>query len=129
MSKSTQPKAAATPGALPTFHHVIALAITKADSDLRKIAGMRVSDEHWDDADVYVDFAIELALTHIECMKTMTFEEDGEFSYEWFKVAGAVNLGRAVFSRKDCAYFRMLEGACEMFDQLAELVEFSEKVA
>lgn len=115
--------------ALPSLKQVIALSITKATSDLQRIVEMRSTDEHWDDDDVHVDFAVELALTHIERMKTMAFEGEGDFSYEWFKVAGALNLGLQTFSRKDCAYFRMLKGACGMFNHLAGLVEFTEKVA
>lgn len=121
---SAQEQGADTP---PSFNQVVALAINHAEYKLQRLIEQRSTDEHWDEKDVFVDFGVELALTHIARMKAMVFKEYSDFSYEWFKVAGAVNMGKEVFTRKDCAYFRMLNGACEMFDQHAGLVEFSEK--
>lgn len=126
MKAAAQVKPAAM---LPHVDQVVFLAICKAERSLQCLVDQRIADEHWDEVDVYVHFGVELALSHLSRMKSMVFGADCAFDQEWFKAAGALNLGKAVFSRKDCAYFRMLEGACEMFDQLAGLVEFSEKAA
>lgn len=125
MKANTQPKAAATPAALPSFQQMMALALEKTESDLRGLIRIRCNDEHWDeDADVHVDFAVELALSHVERMKTMGFEESLGFCAEWFKVVGAVNLAHKSFSRNDCLYSRSLKSACCMLDQVMELVDY-----
>ncbi len=127
MKDTAKNPASQAPSAMPGFQQVIALALTKADADLQRIIETRSVDEHWDDADTNVDFSIELALTHIDRMKTMTFDTADGFCYEWFKAGGAVHLALHAFSRPNCAYFRMLEGLSGMFAQIAGFVEFSEK--
>ena len=123
MKDTTRPKATAT-AALPTFQQVVALALGKAVSDLRRLIEIRCSDEQWDDADVDVDFAVELALTHIERMKELRFDAYDDFNHQWFKAAAAVNMGKKLFSRQDCWYSQSLAGTCSMFDQMAGLIEF-----
>lgn len=114
---------------LPSFPQVVALAIEKAEISLRRLIEIRCGDEKWADEDADVDFAVELAAAHIERMKGMGLQNYDDFSQEWFKVAGAVQLGRKAFSRGDCWYFRALVGTCGMFEQIAELVEFAEGAA
>lgn len=126
MKDTTRPKAEASKAALPTFQQVIALALAKAEQNLRRLIEIRCNDERWADADVDVDFAVELALTHLERMKAMSFENYNGLDYEWFKVAAALKLGKKQFSRPDCNYSRTLESTCNMFDQMAELFEFVE---
>lgn len=124
MKTSTQPKAVASKEGLPTFQQVVALALGKAESNLRQLIEVRCNDEHWAEADTDVDFAVELALTHLERMKGMSFEGYTGFDYEWFKVASALNMSQRLFSRQDCWYRRHLVSTCEMFNQMAELIEF-----
>ena len=103
---------------------MIVFALEKADKDLRRLIEIRCGDEQWDDVDVHIDFAVELALTHCERMKSMSFNEFSDFAYEWHKLAAVVRLGKSLFSRSDCWYSSALESVCSMFEQMVSLVEF-----
>lgn len=123
MKPSTKPKAPATGAALPSFQQFVALALEKAESDLECICRIRCADEHWEDKDVDVDNAVDLALDQVRRMKSITFNHLS-FDGEWYKVAAVLNLGAKAFSRKDCAYMRCLDSACHMFSQAGEMAEF-----
>ena len=116
----------ATPQDLPTFQQMVALAITKAEMDLKCLINIRCTDDRWSDDDNDTDFAVELAASHVEQMKGMKFETGVEFDLEWYKAAGALNLASKAFSREDCVYARFLSSTCKMFEHMATLVEFAQ---
>lgn len=116
----------ATPQDLPTFQQMVALAITKAEMDLKCLINIRCTDDRWSDDDNDTDFAVELAASHVEQMKGMKFETSVEFDLEWYKAAGALNLASKAFSREDCVYARFLSSTCKMFEHMAILVEFAQ---
>lgn len=123
MKDTTRTKALATAPQMPTFQQMVVLALAKADKDLRTLIEIRCGDEHWAEEDVDVDLAVELALTHLERMKSMSFTEYTGFDIEWFKVGAALNLGKKLFSRQDCWYRHALDRTCAMFDHIASMVE------
>ncbi len=123
--KASTPKAQAQ--ALPIFSQAVALALAKAQADLECMIKIRCADEHWDDCDNDIDFAVELTASHIARMKTMDFADSSAFEAEWFKAAGALNLGRKTFSRSSCAFGMMLAHMCALFEQMAAMVEFVER--
>ena len=126
MNTITKLKTAATVSALPTFQQAVAMALAKAEWDLKYIINTRRNDEQWDDNDVDVDYAVELALCHVQSMKAVAFADFDHFSTDWYKAAAAINLGIKIFSRNDCAYIRCLKCAGNMFQQTADMVEFVE---
>ena len=125
----TKHEQSATAPGQPTFQQMAALAITKAESDLKTICKIRCADERWNDDDVDVDNAVELALCQIQRMKEVEFADFGQFATNWYMAGAAINLGVKAFSRDDCAYKRFLTGASEMFGQMAEMVEFVDRKA
>lgn len=126
MNTITKLKPSATVSALPTFQQAVAMALAKAEKDLKNIINIRCADEHWRDEDVDVDCAVELALSHVQHMKAANFADFDHFSTDWYKAAAAVNLGLKVFSRNECSYMRSLADAGAMFRQTADMVEFLE---
>lgn len=114
------------PAARPTFEQISALALDKAEEDIKRLVSIRCADEHWLDADTDVDYAVELALSHIRAMRAITFKDGAEFGLSWLKAGAAINLASRAFSRTGCAYERFLKDAAHMFTQLAELVEFAD---
>lgn len=130
MKDTAKQQVAQAPAAIPSFQQVVSLALSKAEHDLRSLVDIRCNDELWDEKlDVHVDFSVVLALSHLERLKGVVFKSSDDFTYEWFKIAGALNLGAQTFSRRDCAYYRMLSRSCRMFDEAAGLAEFAEMVA
>ncbi|MBB1651687.1 hypothetical protein A9976_19835 [Delftia sp. UME58] len=125
MNATAKPRARKAPAAArPTFEQISALALDKAEEDIKRLVSIRCADEHWLDADHDVDYAVELALSHIRAMRTTAFKDGAEFSLSWLKAGAAINLASRAFSRTGCAYERCLKDAGRMFAQLAELVEF-----
>ncbi|MDR3018642.1 MAG: hypothetical protein LBV56_24690 [Delftia acidovorans] len=126
MNVTTKPRARKAPAtARPTFEQMMALALAKAEDDLGRLVSTRCADEHWKDADSDVDYAVELALSHIRAMKDRNFEDAAEFCFIWGYAGAAINLAAKAFSRTDCAYSRFLRDTVHMFAQVGELVEFS----
>lgn len=126
MNATAKPRARKAPAAArPTFEQMMALALAKAEDDLCRLVRTRCADEHWKDADSDVDYAVELALSHIRAMKERNFEDAAEFCLTWGHAGAAINLAAKAFSRTDCAYNRFLRDAARMFEQVGELVEFA----
>lgn len=111
---------------LPSAQQTIAMALEMVESQLRGLIAIRCADEHWDDADLDVDNATELALAHILGMKEKGYERHNDFDTPWFTAASVVNLAAKAFSRKGCHYSRALASAVEMFQVLARAVEFAD---
>ena len=116
---------AAQDATLPSIKQAIALALAMAEARLRCLISVRCNDEHWSEADLDVDNATEIALVQILRMKELGLEHSHEFDAQWFMAAAALNLAEKAFSRKDCAYARVLAGAVDVFRVLAEAVEFA----
>lgn len=112
--------------AAPNVGQMVALAMEKAEHDLKGLLEARAQDDRWSDEDVDVDFSVELAYSHVLRMKEMEFKSKDDFCLEWYKVGAAVNQGRKLFTRKDCFYFRSLDRTASMFENVAELVQFVE---
>ena len=111
--------------ALPTFGQMVALALVKAEQELQSLCRVRCNDEHWDEADVDVDYSIELAAAHIDRMKTMEFVNCHDFDAEWFKAGGALNMACKCFLRTDCVYARHLAHTAAMFEHMSSMIEFA----
>lgn len=110
--------------ARPTFEQMTALALDRAEERLTWLISIRCEDEAWNDDDVNVDFAVELALMQIRRMKTEVVSDSSGFLTQWFRAGAAIELGCKAFSRDACHYRWSLESTCAMFTQVAGLVEF-----
>jgi hypothetical protein len=112
---------------LPTFAQVIALLITKAEHDLSRLPHIRdEDDEHWNDEDIGAELAAALVLDKVRSLKAKAFAGSMEFGTDWHKCTYTLELALNAFSRKDCHYYRTLNGLHALFDQGVELVEFAE---
>lgn len=102
-----------------------ALALEVAEHELKGLETTRANDEHWDDADIFTDMSVELALNHVQRMKTQGFGPVDDFCWELSKAGAPLSLAVDSFSRKDCMYMRRLHAAVHMFEKLTELVRFT----
>lgn len=119
----TNTQQAARQGA-PNFGQMVALAMEKAEHDLKGLLEARAQDDRWSDDDVSVDLSIELAFDHLKQMKNAEFKSKDDFCWEWYKVGAAVKQSCKLFTRKDCFYYRSLERTSSMFENVADLVQF-----
>lgn len=125
MKPSTKPKADATNPALPSYQQMVALSLTVAERELAGLLEIRTHDEHWDDADIFVDMSVELAHDYVQGMKQRTFEDSLAFIYELNKLEAPLRLAVEQFSRQDCLYARSLSAAADMISKLCELTDMS----
>ena len=125
MKTSTKPAIIATASALPTFKQALALIVAMAEHQLNKLTAVRCADDEWHDADIHVDLAVDLALDHLARMQTMEFDDRHHLNNEWYKMASAVTLGLAAFSRPDSLYGRLLAGAVGSLQAAPEILEFA----
>ena len=121
-TSKTKPNA----NALPSLQQVIRLVIVKAEHDLQHLMEIRCQDEDWEDNDVDVDNASELALWKIQSMKTIRFDSWDDFCESWCKVSAVINLAKKGLTRQDCWYARSLERICRFFEQADNIVEFAD---
>lgn len=115
------------PIALPTWQQTMATALAFVQNSMEQLALIRCDDQNWDEVDVDVDFAVELALGHIKRMRADPPTVRSRFDDEWFKAAAAINLSVGAFSRQDSFYFRRLASVKKQFDVLVEAVEFAQE--
>lgn len=103
---------------------MIALSLEMAEYQLSGLIEIRNTDDQWDDKDVHVDNATEVALRQIISMKKMQIANYKDFAAEWFYAAAPVNLAAKTFSRTNCLYERFLGSVVVMFDEMCSAVEF-----
>ncbi|WP_126312903.1 hypothetical protein [Delftia acidovorans] len=129
MNATAKRRARANPAASAenneALQQMVRLSITRAENELRRLVAARCDDAEWNDVDVNVDLAMELALSHVRRMKGVTFDGYSAFQEQWFLASAAVSLGRQTFSRPASFYGRMLAGVEAMFEQAVEFVEYA----
>lgn len=112
--------------ALPTWQQSMALALAYAQNSLEHLVQLRCDDEDWNEDDVDVDLAIDLALLKIKEIRANPPAGIEDFEHGWYMAGAAVNLGMHAFSRHDSAYFRWLESVQRQFHVLVAMVEFAQ---
>lgn len=117
---------ASTAEILPTAAQLIHLAIQMAENNITRLIDIRNNDDEWDDADVDVDMATELALEKVLSLKGKKFTEINDFLSKWYMAQSAMNLAKKAFSRENCWYSRILANSTELFDQMAHAIEFAD---
>ena len=110
--------------ALPTLRQTMLMALALVQESLEELLRIRCNDEAWDDDDVDVDYAVDLATEHIKSLRANLPDDRSKFDNRWFLAASAINLCVRSFSRKDCHYYRTLVGVKQQFEVLVEVVEF-----
>lgn len=105
---------------------LIALLLEKAEHDLRGIIRTRCEDDDWDEGDIDVDNATELALAQILRMRASPPLNRDAFLEDWYLIGSTINLAAKAFSRTDCLYQRHLDDARKFFELMPEVVEFAE---
>lgn len=113
-----------TPMALPTWQQTMELALASVQRSMEQLVRMRLDDEDWSDDDVDVDFAVNMALSHIKRLRADPPTVPGSFDREWFQAAAVINLSVATFSRQDCSFANCLGYVKKQFEVLAEAVDF-----
>lgn len=123
-SKSTQPTSATPASArLPSREQLMALALDKAEDELRRLLKIRCEDDEWSDADVDVDNAVEVALHRVRELQTKAPLSLREFENSWHEIISVLNLSAKAFSRPDTYYLRTLNAVHEFFDVMIDLIE------
>lgn len=112
--------------ALPSVKQTMLTALEFVQSSLEDLVRIRCADENWDEEDVDIDCAVDLALAHIKALRVQLPDDRNEFDRQWFMAAAAINLSVRAFSRTDCHYYRTLTGVRQKFDVLVATVEFVE---
>lgn len=115
--------------ALPTMRQMMLLALEIVGNSLEAVALASRVDEAWNEDDVDVDYAVDLALTYVKSLRANLPEDINEFGRQWYMAASAINLSVRAFSRTDCYYYRSLVDAKKNFEVLVSVVEFAEKRA
>lgn len=114
------------PVGMPSTQQTMLAALAFVQSSLEWLVKTRLSDEEWDDDDVDVDYAVDLALEHIKGLRSNLPDDRDVFDRQWFMAAAAINLSVRAFSRTDCCYYRALTGVQQKFEVLVAAVEFAE---
>ena len=114
----------ATATALPSVKQTMLMALAFVQHSLEHLVRERCADKHWDDKDVDVDMAVDLALEQIKRLREELPDDRDIFERKWYTAAAAINLGVRVFSRPDSAYFRWLDAVKQQFEVLVSAVEF-----
>lgn len=114
---------------LPCADQAMLTAIAHVQHTLEHLMRVRYDDKEWDDKDVDVDFAMDLALTHIRLLRADLPLDRSTFENRWFMAGAAVNLGTRTFSRPNSPYFRWLTAAQRQFDVLVDMVVFVDEEA
>lgn len=117
---------AASAAAPATSAQLMALLLEKAEYDLCSILRARCDDPDWDDNDIDVDSATELAFAQILAMRAAVPADRDAFLEEWYSIGSIINLAAKAFSRTDCLYQRQLDGIRELFALAPALVEFAD---
>nr|WP_312379570.1 hypothetical protein [Delftia acidovorans] len=104
-------------------------AIAHIQHTLEHLMRVRYDDKDWDDKDVDVDFAVDLALSHIRLLRAELPLDRSTFENKWFMAGAAVNLGAQSFSRPSSLYYRWLTAAQRQFEVLVDLVAFVDEEA
>ncbi|MBB6579585.1 hypothetical protein HNP33_003699 [Comamonas odontotermitis] len=110
---------------MPKSGQLAEMFLTIAADKLKSLQSIRENDEQWTEADVNVDFAIDLAVDHIRAMTSRGFNDSGVFVVDWYKAAAAVELSLSAFSRPSCWYGRSLKVTAEFFRQAPELFDYA----
>lgn len=110
--------------AMPTLQQIMGAALAQVESSLEHLMRAGADDEGWDDKDVNVDFAVDLALANVRLLRAELPMDRGSFQKKWFMAGAAVNLSAQTFSRPGARYYRWLTATQRQFEVLAELVEF-----
>lgn len=110
--------------ALPTWQQTMVTALTFVQYSLEGLARTRCNDKGWDDKDVDIDMAVDLALSQIKGLRANLPPNRDAFEIGWYMAAAVINLSVRAFSRPDCGYFRALESLQKYFEVLAATVEF-----
>lgn len=128
---SATPKKQATPClkqsdsvALPSWQQTMVTALAFVQYSLEGLARTRCDDKDWDENDVDIDMAVDLALLQIKGLRANPPAERMAFEAGWYMAAAAINLSVRAFSRPDSCYFRSLESLQKYFEVLAAAVEF-----
>lgn len=114
------------PIGMPSMKQTMLASLAFVQASLERLVHIRCSDEDWDDSDVDVDYAVDLALRHIESLRRELPDDRDVFDRQWFMAAAAINLSVRAFSRADCHYYRALTGVQQKFEVLVAAVEFAE---
>lgn len=114
---------------LPSADQAMLTAIAHVQHSLEHLVRVRCDDKEWDDKDVDVDFAVDLALTHIRRMREELPLDRSTFENRWHMAGAAINLGARSFSRPDSMYCHWLRSAQRQFEVLVEMVEFVDEEA
>ncbi|MBL8356161.1 MAG: hypothetical protein JNM01_15190 [Delftia acidovorans] len=114
---------------LPSADQAMLTAIAHIQHTLEHLVQVRYDDKEWDDKDVDVDFAVDLALSHIRLLRAELPLDRSTFENKWFMAGAAVNLGAQAFSRPSSLYYRWLTAAQRQFEVLVDLVAFVDEEA
>ncbi|EZP50529.1 hypothetical protein [Delftia sp. RIT313] len=109
---------------MPTLQQTMLLVTSYVEWSLEEVIKERCKDVGWDDKDVDVDFAVDLALTHVRLLRAEIPLDRSTFESKWFMAGAAVNLAAKTFSRPDSLYYRRLIAARRQFEVLFELLDF-----
>lgn len=114
------------PVAMPTMKQMMLASLVWVQASLEGLVHIRCNDDEWDDNDVDVEYAVDLALEHIKSLRQDLPDDRDLFDRRWFMAAAAINLSVRAFSRTGCHYYRALTGVQKKFDVLVSAVEFVE---
>ncbi|MFJ1020967.1 hypothetical protein WLX09_15765 [Bordetella bronchiseptica] len=104
------------------------LAMVVVSNNLERLVEIRCDDEEWDEKDVCVDMAVDLALkmTRQLCAaQPATFDQ---MAFDWAQIYSIIDLANRAFSRPETAYGRFLSYLASAFDVLGEMVELADVV-
>lgn len=112
--------------AMPTVKQMMLVSLAYVQHSLEGLVHIRCNDDEWDDNDVDIDCAVDIALDDIKLLRQDLPEDRHQFDRRWFMAAAAINLSVEAFRRTDCHYYRALTGVQKVLDVLVTAVEFSE---
>lgn len=115
---------AAPPPSLPTWQQVAHASLGLVHHTLGQLTQLCAEDPDWDDGEVDVDSAVELALDQVRRMKLQQPADRLAFELEWLKAAAALRLAQGAFGRPDSRFGLRLRDAVRQLEMLPELIEF-----
>jgi hypothetical protein len=93
-------------------------------STLQQLIDLIADDPDWDDSEVDVDCAVEVALEHVKRMGAQRHMDRYAFEVEWIKAAAVLRLAHSAFGRPQSRFGLRLKDAIQQLEMLPELVEF-----